>query len=240
MKINWNNLEGMCLTKKGNLRKGCNLFIEMDSCKKCGDPYLTPKQRLSDHCSKSCANSGENNPNYGKKFPDMSESQRGKNNHMYGKKHTEKTKQKMRESSQRLSGENNGMYGKKHTEESRKKMRICNKGENNPMYGISRYAEDNPNWKGGISCEPYCYEWSFKEFKDFIKERDDNRCLNPDCWGNIYRLSVHHVDYNKKNCEPENLITLCTSCNARANFNREWHKEWYEAIIFKRYGAINE
>jgi hypothetical protein len=110
---------------------------------------------------------------------------------------------------------------------------------------LSKKYQDNgnPNWNGGTSCEPYCFEWSSKEFKDFIKERDGNRCLNPDCFGNIQRLSVHHIDYNKKNCEPENLITLCTSCNSRANKDREWHKSWYEAIIWARYlkgkGGIN-
>lgn len=96
-------------------------------------------------------------------------------------------------------------------------------------------AENHPSWKGGISCEPYCFEWSFKGFKDMIKERDGNKCLNPDCWGNIHRLSVHHVDYNKKNCAPENLITLCASCNSRANKDREWHEAWYNTIIWARY-----
>lgn len=100
---------------------------------------------------------------------------------------------------------------------------------------INMSGERHHNWKGGISCEPYCFEWSSKEFKDFIKERDSYTCLNPDCFGNIHRLNVHHIDYNKKNCDPYNLITLCTSCNARANFNRKWHKAWYQAIIWMRY-----
>ena len=92
----------------------------------------------------------------------------------------------------------------------------------------------HPNWKGGISCEPYCDVWLDKDFKQSIKDRDGNRCLNPDCFGNIHRLSVHHIDYNKKNCDPSNLITLCTSCNSRANKDREWHTDWYKAIIEKR------
>ena len=100
---------------------------------------------------------------------------------------------------------------------------------------INNSGENNPNWKGGISCEPYCYEWSFKEFKEYIKERDNNRCLNPDCWGNINRLSIHHIDYDKKNCGQENLITLCASCNSRANKDREWHKAWYSVILQRRY-----
>ena len=100
---------------------------------------------------------------------------------------------------------------------------------------IEQLGSGNSSWKGGISCEPYCYEWSFKEFKEYIKERDGNRCLNPDCWGNIHKLCIHHIDYNKKNCEPENLITLCKSCNSRANKDREWYNAWYKAIIYRRY-----
>lgn len=90
-------------------------------------------------------------------------------------------------------------------------------------------------WKGGISCEPYCDIWLDKEFKQSIKERDGYKCLNPDCWHNIHKLCIHHIDYNKKNCEPQNLITLCTSCNSRANKDREWHISWYKAIINKKY-----
>ena len=101
-------------------------------------------------------------------------------------------------------------------------------------WNLRRFGSGNPNWKGGISCEPYCFEWSSKEFKDFIKERDGYRCLNPYCFGNIHRLSVHHIDYNKKNCDPNNLITLCVSCNSRANKDREWHTSWYRAIMYRR------
>ncbi len=101
---------------------------------------------------------------------------------------------------------------------------------------IKNSGENNPNWKGGISCEPYCFEWSSKEFKDFIKERDGNKCLNPGCFRNVHKLCVHHIDYDKKNCELGNLITLCNPCNSRANKNRGWHISWYKAILNKRYG----
>ena len=90
---------------------------------------------------------------------------------------------------------------------------------------IKMSGPSHPNWKGGISCEPYCDIWLDKDFKESIKERDDYTCQNPDCWGTSKRLTVHHIDYNKKNCGPENLITLCRSCNVRANYNR---KEWFE------------
>jgi len=95
-------------------------------------------------------------------------------------------------------------------------------------------GKNNPAWKGGISCEPYCFEWSSKEFKDYIKERDNCKCLNPDCWRISQKLTIHHINYKKKDCKPRNLITLCNSCNARANFDRDWHQAWYEAIIYRR------
>jgi len=104
-------------------------------------------------------------------------------------------------------------------------------------HALNCCGEGNSNWKGGISCEPYCHEWSFKEFKDMIKERDGYKCLNPDCHKNCNHLPlhVHHIDNNKKNCDPNNLITLCVSCNSRANKDREWHTSWYQTILNKRY-----
>jgi len=35
------------------------------------------------------------------------------------------------------------------------------------------------------------------------------------------KLSVHHIDYNKYNLNPDNLITLCVSCHSKTNHNRE-------------------
>jgi hypothetical protein len=96
----------------------------------------------------------------------------------------------------------------------------------------------NSSWKGGISCKPYCDAWADKEYKESIKERDGHKCLNPGCWeecGKAGTLSIHHIDYNKQNCKPSNLITVCRSCNSRANKDREWHKAWYDAVIYKRY-----
>jgi hypothetical protein len=91
------------------------------------------------------------------------------------------------------------------------------------------------NWQGGISCEPYCQNWT-KEFKEFIKERDSYRCQNPYCNSkNPKDLTVHHIDYNKKNCGSENLITVCRSCNSKANTDRTWHKSWYQAVLYRKY-----
>jgi 5-methylcytosine-specific restriction endonuclease McrA len=35
----------------------------------------------------------------------------------------------------------------------------------------------------------------------------------------LQKLSVHHIDYNKKNNDESNLITLCNSCHGKTNSN---------------------
>jgi len=95
----------------------------------------------------------------------------------------------------------------------------------------------NPSWKGGASKEPYCQDWT-KDLKEFVKARDGFKCLNPYCSGKDSTLAVHHIDYNKKSCGAENLITVCRACNGRANKNRRWHEAWYKAILNKRYHYI--
>jgi hypothetical protein len=104
---------------------------------------------------------------------------------------------------------------------------------------IKLSGSGSPFWKGGISYEPYCAMWKDEEYKQDIKERDKNRCLNPCCDSKKPNdLTIHHIDYNKKNCHPTNLITVCRSCNSRANKDRDWHQTWYQAIIKNRYGGM--
>ena len=99
---------------------------------------------------------------------------------------------------------------------------------------INRSEEGHWNWRGGISFEPYCRIFKDKSFKNSIKARDNYECQNPDCWHKDKVLHIHHIDYNKKNCDENNLITLCRSCNARANINREYYLTLYRDILSKR------
>ena len=91
---------------------------------------------------------------------------------------------------------------------------------------------NNPNWLGGISFEPYTTEFN-KQLKELIRLRDGYKCQKCGCSEieNIRKLSIHHVDYNKKNCLPENLITLCIGCNGKVNKNRKkWIKYFQKKI----------
>jgi hypothetical protein len=49
------------------------------------------------------------------------------------------------------------------------------------------------------------------------------------------KMVVHHINYIKKDCSPQNLITVCNTCNLIANHNRNWHTSWYRALLYKRY-----
>ena len=102
-------------------------------------------------------------------------------------------------------------------------------------YYITKFGEGNPSWKGGIQNNPYCEMWKDKEYKKNILERDNNICLNPDCWKTSNRMVIHHINYDKKECHPKNLISVCQSCNSRANTDRDWWQAWYSLIIQKRY-----
>lgn len=100
----------------------------------------------------------------------------------------------------------------------------------NPIEKIKYSNLGASNWLGGISKEPYAFKFDY-EIKEFIKKRDNYTCQNPYCYGIGKKLCIHHINYDKKNTDPDNLITLCLSCNSRANGNREYWEQLYCNII---------
>lgn len=82
--------------------------------------------------------------------------------------------------------------------------------------GDGNYArgENNPNWRGGVSFEPYSPEFD-KELKEQIRERDEYKCqLCGVHQENLPRaLDIHHIDNDKKNDTLENLTSLCPGCH---------------------------
>lgn len=87
-------------------------------------------------------------------------------------------------------------------------------------------ASNNPNWNGGTSKEPYPFHWP--TVRRIVLDRDGGQCLNPLCRRMSSKVHVHHIDYDKNNCAPSNLITICDSCNARANFGRDAWMRFYQ------------
>lgn len=92
-------------------------------------------------------------------------------------------------------------------------------------------------WCNGISLELYGIEFN-QNLKQFIRDRDKHYCQNPECGipekECLRKLHIHHIDYDKKNNDPINLIALCNSCNARANGNRDYWKKYYQRIQIGR------
>ncbi len=98
------------------------------------------------------------------------------------------------------------------SEEWRKKLSKAKKGEKNSQ------------WLGGKSFEPYNPKFN-NDLKRKIRKRDNYICQLCDKTEKEVgrRLSIHHIDYNKKNCKKNNLITLCCGCNNKVNFSRlDW------------------
>ena len=170
----------------------------------------------------------------------------GNNNPFFGKKHTDETKKKIsrkvctlsedhkKKISSSLLGNKNPFFGKHHTEITKQKLK--NKWTEAIEDG-NRCGSNHPNWKGGISDNGYCSNFSNDDFRGMIFKRDGYKCLNPSCLKKSSRLTIHHIDYHKKHCELSNLITICVSCNSIANFEREWHESWYSAIVKRRYNG---
>lgn len=89
----------------------------------------------------------------------------------------------------------------------------------------SQSGEKHYNWQGGKSFELYGFEWT-KLLKHSIRTRDCFTCYI--CKKNGW--VVHHIDYNKKNNNPDNLITLCQGCHAKTNQNRNYWIDYFKTL----------
>lgn len=96
---------------------------------------------------------------------------------------------------------------------------------------------NHPTWYDGSSFEPYTPEFNDR-LKCFIRDRDRHKCQNINCGipekECRTKLHIHHIDYNKLNSDPINLIALCNFCNVRANSGRDYWKKYYQKIQIDR------
>lgn len=126
--------------------------------------------------------------------------------------------------------------GRIFSQETRKKLSDANKGrrwseaeiEKMRMRMKGKYSkEKNYFWKGGISFYPYSMDWN-KTLKRSIRERDHYTCKICGELQSDRAFDVHHIDYDKLNCNPDNLITLCHHCHAKTNNNREYWIKYFK------------
>ena len=111
-------------------------------------------------------------------------------------------------------------------------------GENNGNWNNHKLkGKNNPNWKGGISYLPYGPEFN-NNLKEEMRERDGRKCWHPGCGVPEIELEikllVHHIDENKKNNWPENLICVCKSCHGRIHGNMKYWKRYFQNLMIKR------
>ena len=160
-------------------------------------------------------------------------------NTMLGKRHTSKTKELISKNCRGFSGKNHN----KQTILKMKKSAIASHVQNksriirliqwNKSHTFS--MDKNPNWKGGLTFQKYGYAFNVS-LKNKIRKRDKYKCQicgtsELDC---IRKLSIHHIDYDKKNNDLINLLATCNTCNARVNFNRNYWKIMLQKKMIER------
>lgn len=166
----------------------------------------------------------------------MSEAQKGlhdgNKNSFYGKKHTLESKLKMSKSHigkkhskktvEKMKG-NKNCLGRKLSEETKEKIRLSRKkyvGKNHPRWIEDRDTFVRPD------------DWT-DTLRESIRQRDNYICQEcgihqDELIGRFKKLDVHHIDYDKQNCNPNNLITLCRSCHSKTNTNRNYWIIYYK------------
>lgn len=64
-----------------------------------------------------------------------------------------------------------------------------------------------------------------------IRERDNYTCQICSKQQGDITHHIHHIDYNKDNCDPKNLVCLCVSCHSKTNYKRNYWKEYFQGIM---------
>ncbi len=157
---------------------------------------------------------------------------------------TKETNENVRKISNSLSGKPSWNLGlTKETDERVMNISISLTGKKQPNVSAAKQGKKQPNlagnknpaWKGGISQNDYSTEWA-NTLKEIIRNRDNYQCQ--ECKRNQeefnYKLHVHHINYDKKNCDKENLISLCLNCHPKTTFNMQYWQERFQTIILSR------
>jgi len=192
----------------------------------------------------------------------MSESRKGNKNNL-GNIASAETRKKM---SKAKIG-NKYSLGNKASEVTKQKMSIAHKGipkseewkqkiaeshtgmhhlseESKQRIGKARTelysGENHPNWKGGISFEPYCPKFN-EQFRRRVRAFFNHTCVLCGATQSKKNLHVHHIHYQKDSCcngdSPKMFAALCDRCHSKTNYNREHWTGILSAIIINNYGG---
>lgn len=94
---------------------------------------------------------------------------------------------------------------------------------------------NSPAWKGGTSFNPYPPAFN-NALRALVRKRDGYCCFICNLTQKKHgrKLDVHHIDYDKENNRPENLISLCKSCHTRTNYDRSRWRGYFRKRIAVR------
>ncbi len=100
----------------------------------------------------------------------------------------------------------------------------CNSCEKTEFY---QNPENTTNWQGGKSFEEYGAGFD-NALKEQVRFRDKYKCRECGCSQveNGKQLDCHHIDYNKKNNDINNLTALCIKCHRKTNYNRKYWQNY--------------
>ncbi len=90
-------------------------------------------------------------------------------------------------------------------------------------------GDKSHRWLGGKSYLQYNTDWT-RTFRQSIRERDRLTCQLCGEGQTDELLAIHHIDYNKQNCNPTNLISLCRKCHARTNSKRDYWINYFKKV----------
>lgn len=107
------------------------------------------------------------------------------------------------------------------------KRHFCNQKCWGLFFGKLHSGPQHYAWRGGKRGYPSIFN---EQLKDRVRVRDNFKCQVcgiPELELK-HRLPVHHIDYDKKNCDLDNLISLCKSCHSKTGVNREYWKARFQ------------
>lgn len=122
----------------------------------------------------------------------------------------------------------------KLSEEQCKKWKEVALKNGNGKWMKGRTREKCANWRGGLSFEPYTTDWT-QTLKKAIRQRDNYICRLCRSLQGDQAHCVHHINYIKKNCNSDNLITLCRPCHTKTNANRKYWQNYFTDLIKQIY-----
>jgi hypothetical protein len=102
--------------------------------------------------------------------------------------------------------------------------------ETRAKLSLAQKGERGSNWQGGKSFEDYGADWT-QTLRRCIRERDHYTCRLCDIQQTDIAFPIHHIDYDKKNNDPLNLLTLCIPCHTKTNFNRDSWKNKLKEVF---------